>query len=226
MNFEISLKDYTTLLNESISRKFNYVESEVIHKFIELTTEIQKHVYTYEYRFKGASYILRFHGQIRPPSELTDLWLLSVNNYSLKIPIDQAIQMIYENISTRDINLFIEMSSHLKNYVWGETIFIVFKLIKIFKKITNLDLSEFVEKFASVNRRFPGPPTYRVYEIFEKEIIELNNSKISELWWNWRDFSGEYKDYVEWFPRETLDDLLMVKNLGKYQPDYTTYVKI
>lgn len=139
------------------------------------------------------------------------------------------LKSIHKNVLLDDIDLYVKItflnSINNNGYFNYNTLFTTSELIKIYKNIPNLDAQEFMEKYKDFygNYRLRTPDNL---DIFELDMKNLSNSKISELWWMWKDYSNEHSTYIEWLPRETLDDFLMISNLGKYQPDYESYIEI
>lgn len=138
---------------------------------------------------------------------------------------NEIFKFVYENILLSDLDLYIKIAIHVSFFTGGNNKQIATKLIKFHKKIPNLNIDEFMDEYYRYSFSFYGNLTGHWY-IFKGTIIKLNNDKISNLWWLWKDYSGDYVNYIEWLPRETLEDLIMIENKGKYMPDYSTYIKV
>ena len=215
MNSDLSFEAYLLILAEKVSNKFTYIESNGYYT----------NIYEYVYKVDFLRHFLRLGGRIRLNSELLEMWLNSVNNNQLLNSIETTYKIIYDGVSVEDIDTFVEISSYLRIRSWGETLVASIQLLNIFKRKYNLTLLEFMVQVEQYNYTISGKISGLSLTNFEKRISELSNSKISELWWMWKDFNGEYKSYIDWFPRETLDDLLMISNSGKYQPNYESYIE-
>jgi hypothetical protein len=83
------------------------------------------------------------------------------------------------------------------------------EFIDIFKKTINLTLMEFMGRF----QYHIDTSRFKIKISSFKRNVRIKN-KISELWWMWKDYSDEPKNYVEWLPRETLEDLIPIQNGG------------
>ena len=154
---------------------------------------------------------------------LLERWIHLCHGYSSKYKPKKILDFVYKNISISDLDIYISIINHLSKYIRPEYMFDSVEFIDIFKKTINLTLMEFMGRFQyhiDTSRFKIKIPS------FNRNIRIMNNNKISEVWWMWKDYSDEHKNYVEWFPRETLDDLIAIQNGGIVQPDYTTYMEI
>lgn len=153
--------------------------------------------------------------------QILELWVSHCADIFNKPPIDILLKNIYETISIEDLDLYIKMTCHISTYLPGDNV--TSKLIELYKR-TNLELYEFIDEFFSYVCIFFSKWGFW-WHIFEARIYKMNNDKISPLWEDWLDYSDNHYSYIEWLPKEILEDLIMIQNGGKYQPGYDSYLK-
>ena len=184
------------------------------------------HVYTYNHHFGGYTYTVKF-------ADMTNITLLDflrqwINYYFNRSnieDIDKHIEFVYLNVSLVDLEDYIRVIEILKNHGLLYKNNFSHELLLLQKSFPNLSFEYFFEEYLIFHGRRKGLFVDIFIEEFKEHIKTKSNKRIGDLWWIWKDFSGDYVNYIEWLPRETLDDLIMIQNSGEYQPDYTTYIQ-
>lgn len=208
----ISQADYNSIFEDKVFSLFEYFEREEVYG-----VDVY-HVYKYTFMESGRSYRLAVNAKIRTKQEILRIWLEAMlGQYQ-----QNTLYKIYKYVNIDNLSDFIQILIYMKIYVRREKLDIAFSLIKTYSNLTNIKIKEYLEKFVEIYNIHND--NLKSYKIFESEIISLNNQKISELWWIWRDYTNEYNSYIEWLPRETLSDFLEVQNSGVSQPDYSSYI--
>ena len=207
--------EYVDKFAELIEDEFTYSESENHYGLI------KTNIYTHRFEFNSHTSMFSICGEIRTPKFLLGSW---IKHYIGPCYFDEHMKFAYKYVELKDLLIYIEMIKI--SYIFGINCRkdLPYRLMLIYKKIQNLSHYQFVIEY----REFfynSGFSNYIMIEEFEEEIKEINNKKISELWWIWKDYSGIYSNYIEWLPRELVEDTIMVQHFGEYQPDYTTYVQ-
>lgn len=216
----ISYQEYINIFAEKINNIFKYKESE------ESYGVVQNYIYVSEYRIDKLKSLLRIHGKKRSKEELLDIWIASVNNFpTATIYTSSLLKLIYEKVNLSDLDSYIQILRHQKIYAKDLTSSDIFKLLKMYKEIPNLSVREFMDEYKKMYELYGGIITESRLHVFKQRLTQMSNYKINPSWFIWANFSGEYINYIEWLPRETLEDTITVQNSGKLQPDYTTYIE-
>lgn len=211
----IPCEDYVKILEEKVSSLFVYSEKN--------EDDSITRIYRYERQIGNKKYLSGGHGKFRSKHELLIAWLGGMIATKKYTPGD-IFNILYQNIPIKSLDIFLEIISNLRISLRIKRLDIAIELTKFYEKTFNISLEEYLSKFVEIYNIFKGEILIVFLEHFKEDIILLNNSRISELWSIWRDYSGDFMNYVEWFPRELVDDLLMIQHLGKYQPSLETYI--
>lgn len=163
---------------------------------------------------------MRLSGVERSPQNIAQRWIET----HFKSDYRDIVIFAYENVEIDKLNLYTEVIKVIRELGLNYLKTLAYDLMILHLSIPNLDFKSFFTEYFIF---FRGKNIYFNLWIkdFDEHIKKINNKRISRLWWIWRDYSGKYSNYIEWLPRETLDDLLMIQNHGIYQPDYTTYIE-
>lgn len=220
---ELSLEEYALVFCNKIFKLFEYKESDYI------LGELQHNIYTYYNNSYSHHFSIKLYGpSTRDSKNLTIAWLsqyFNLKSGSEIEGIDEIINFAHKNISVENLDKYIHIISLIRLAGLRSINNLAKIILDLHLKFVNISLDDLINKWCIFYYRHKKAYFDLWFPNFVDKIKTLNNEKISELWWIWADYSGEYNSYLEWLPRETLDDLLMVANRGKYQPDYTTYIQ-
>ena len=202
---------YIDTLADIVSKRFKYTE----------TRMIKHYKISHEYTYKN---LLRLHAFILRHQKRTnrELLICLYHEYFYISNIVGIITSTYKSVKIEDLELYLDLSDADINCGDRPDVSKIIQLIPIYKKLTNLSIDEFIFETEQYISRNPGED---IFPKLEGHIIRINNSKISELWWLWKNYSGIYSNYIEWLPRETLDDTIMIQHSGIPHPDYATYIQ-
>ena len=208
------IQEYIDIFAELVADNFIYSKCKIIRGLVSSS------VYHHTYEFNRYPSCL-LYGIKRSNRDLLLNWFeFRPSIYNTK----ETMVYIYKNVKTEELPVYIDMIDLLGYYGVRVSNQFSIKLLLLFLELKNITLDEFAKeytKYVYSNIAFIDESLSKFREIMTK----MNNNKISKLWWPWKDFSGNYSNYIEWLPRETLDDTIMVQHFGEYQPDYTTYVR-
>ena len=205
---QISIEEYT--------QKFiNYF----ISKFSHYTTFTE--IYFYNYEIQNIRTFTFQSKCVLSDERIVEKWLRTI--FPL-CDLTEIIQFMYENVDISDIELYIKIAKCMRvNKSVDRDLCCLY--LELHKTTPNLNFTEIINIcHFSLKNISNETQNEIIIEKCKTNIKIRNNEKISELWWVWKDFSGNHSNYIEWLPRETLGDLLMIKHSGEYQPDYTTYI--
>lgn len=209
----MDINEYCEKFCETIAKEFSFHEDGAEIGYYHMN------VYESEDKYGLCNFKVTLFGRKRSNGDLTIEWLKKY--FQTHTPFD-VMMFAYKNIPPSDLKTYKDMVKITRWYHYNDDLESALKLLKIYKRI-NISLEELTKKYLNYVR--DEDFYFKNIDKFINILKRYHNSKISELWWIWRDYSGEYESYIEWLPRETLEELLMVSNSGKYQPDYTTYVE-
>lgn len=213
MNLTITYEEFICIFQSELLQRFSKEEELILGTFV--------NVYNYRNYINKRWYTFQvFADNIE---QLLQKWLSQIYNYNFRYSREDPLKSIYNLISLEDLNIFITTMFALKYCDVFVEVIIASKLIDIIKRISNLSFNEIIGYFQDHYR--DHYVSIDTFSEFEGIILEKSNNRISELWWMWKDFDGKYNNYIEWLPRETLDDLLTIQHGGIIQPDYTTYIE-
>ena len=215
-----TFNEYLEIFCQLIFNEFKY------HETLEIDGEIRTNVHVYEHIFGSSTFRIRYSGvSMRTPRNIASKWIDSHFRPKNGDEVMQIIEFARQNVNIDNVKLYIEFIKISTDYGLRSNHHLAYNLLNMHHRYPNVEFRSFAIEYQNFHYQNKTESIEVILEKFEEHIKKISNSRISELWWSWLDFTGEYINYVEWFPREALDDLLMVKNKGQYQPDYTTYVQ-
>lgn len=176
---------------------------------------ILKNVYTHSYNLDKVCYSIYLQNNTPDKYVLLKKWLkFTMRDYD----IQKFLEISYENVHISDLDKYIKILCSQRLGRRWQYISDPIKLLKISKQAINLTFDEFLfilsVKLSSIHM-----------VTFRELIRTINNQNISDLWELWKNYENMYSNYIEWLPRETLEDLIMVQNGGKYMPSYESFME-
>lgn len=175
MNANISYANFVNILANKLRNMFtcqNYCNDYVHYNVYTYNRHMDKLINNIGLNF-GNLVITNIH--------LLEAWLRFCCDIKQPYNIDPHIRKIYETISLVDLDLYIRITSYLSGYFKAEHIGVVKVLIKIFKELSNLDLSKFMDAHYSFFYELMLFNFESWEDEFRNRVKKLNNDKISEL---------------------------------------------
>lgn len=199
----VSYNEFIDIFTKLVLKRFEY------HDTLQTQFKVFTDVYVYRYQYENTRYTM----YLTECKDAANYNILSKWVYGFVVVsyITKFLEISYENVNIDDLEKYIQILLIRKPRDYHEYI----NILNLHKKAINLTFEEFLLEYYK----------FGYMKNFEEYIIEKSNARISKLWDIWWDYSGEYKTYIEWFPREIIDNFLMLKHNGKYQPDFTTYIE-